>query len=155
MIKYQIADKKNIEQVLSARYETIRAVCGLQADYVFSHDFQNITRKYFENAEQTTVLAFDNDKAVGCATVCYIELMPTFEHPTGKRGHIMNVYTAPDHRRQGIGYNMMSMLIKDAEKNGVTELSLDATADGRMLYEKCGFKASEEGMVLVLKGNAQ
>ena len=78
-----------------------------------------------------------------------ITLMPTFSHPTGKRAHLMNVYTAKDYRRQGIGMKMVSMLIDEAWNKGVTEISLDATEDGRALYAKCGFTYSNECMVLV------
>lgn len=45
---------------------------------------------------------------------------------------------------------MMNILIDEAKERGVTEISLDATEEGRMLYEKCGLKASEENMVVTL-----
>ena len=45
------------------------------------------SRKYFENGNQTTVLAFDNEIVVGCASLSYIWIMPTFDHPTGTRAH--------------------------------------------------------------------
>ena len=78
------------------------------------------------------------------------ELMPTFSHPTGRRAHLMNVYTAPDYRGQGIAHRMVEMLIEEARRRGVTEISLDATTSGRPLYRKLGFQDSEECMVLVL-----
>ena len=42
---------------------------------------------------------------------------------------------------------MISMLLEDAQKHGATEISLDATPEGKLLYEKCGFKMSTENMV--------
>lgn len=77
-------------------------------------------------------------------------LMPTFSHPTGKRAHLMNVYTNSQYRRQGIAYQMLEMLIDEAKEKGVTEISLDATEEGRHLYKKCGFVDSIECMVLNL-----
>lgn len=35
-------------------------------------------------------------------TLCYVDMMPTFSHPTGKRAHLMNVYTNRLYRRQGV-----------------------------------------------------
>jgi ribosomal protein S18 acetylase RimI-like enzyme len=150
MIKIAIANTKDIDKILETRYETIKAVCNLEESYNFSESFKENTRKYYENADHTTVLALKGETVVGCATLCYIDLLPTFDHPGGKSGHIMNVHTNVNFRKQGIAYKMMKMLIDDAKKNGATELSLDATVEGRPLYEKCGFVASTEGMVLNL-----
>ena len=82
--------------------------------------------------------------------MCYIETMPTLLHPTGKRAHLMNVYTNSEYRRQGIAHEMLSMLIGEAQEKGVTEISLDATELGRPLYKKYGFVESDEYMVLNL-----
>ena len=51
---------------------------------------------------------------------------PTFSHPTGKRAHLMNVYTRSEYRRQGIARKMVNMLIDETWKRGATEISLDA-----------------------------
>lgn len=42
---------------------------------------------------------------------------------------------------------LIEMLMEDAKEKGVTEISLDATEEGRTLYEKAGFVESEECMV--------
>jgi hypothetical protein len=43
---------------------------------------------------------------------------------------------------------MVTMLIEDAWSRGVTEITLDATEEGRPLYNKLGFTDSRECMVL-------
>ena len=45
---------------------------------------------------------------------------------------------------------MVTLLIDEARNRGVTEISLDATAEGRPLYYDLGFTDSDECMVLVL-----
>lgn len=60
----------------------------------------------------------------------------------------MNVYTESAYRRKGIARQLANMLIEDARVNGATEISLDATENGRPLYESMGFTASEECMVM-------
>ncbi|MBQ7463579.1 MAG: GNAT family N-acetyltransferase, partial [Lachnospiraceae bacterium] len=70
---------------------------------------------------------------------------------TGKRAHLMNVYTMKEWQRQGIAEKMVSMLTDEAGKRGVTEISLDATEEGRPLYEKLGYVPSKEGMVFLHK----
>ena len=65
--------------------------------------------------------------------------MPTFSHVSGKRAHLMNVFTDKNYRRMGIGKTMVNMLIEDAWNKGATEISLDATESGRHLYKALGF----------------
>ncbi len=92
-----------------------------------------------------------DEGVIGCAAICYIEMMPTFSHPTGKRAHLINIYTKSEYRRQGIALHMLSILIKEAKVQGVTEISLDATEPGKPLYKKCNFVESKGCMVLNLK----
>ena len=77
-------------------------------------------------------------------------IMPTLSHPTGKRAHLVNVYTKADYRRKGIARKLVRMLIDEAKEKGVTEISLDATDLGKLLYESLGFCKSEECMVMNL-----
>ena len=153
MLQYKIATSEDIAELMAIRLEMLRDVNDLPPDYVFSEEFCSYSRDYFLNGQHTMVLAIDeNDgKPIGCATLCYMEFMPTFSHPTGKRAHLMNVYTSPDYRGQGIARRMVEMLIEEARRRGVTEISLDAIASGRPLYRKLGFQDSEECMVLVLE----
>lgn len=148
-MEYRIAQKADIDLVMQSRLEMLKVVNELPAEYGFSEEFIATSRKYYETANQTTILAID-ECVIGCATLCYMELMPTFSHPTGKRAHLMNVYTNSQYRRKGIAYKMIEMLLKEARERGVTEISLDATDLGRPLYEKLGFVESEECMVLNL-----
>ena len=148
-MEIRIARKNDIDLMMSSRLEMLKEVNSLDVDYQYSEDFVEESRKYFLEGNQTTVLALDGEKVIGCATICYITIMPTFSHPTGKRAHLMNVYTAKEFRGQGIGKKMVDLLIEDAWNKGATEISLDATEAGRPLYKKCGFEDSGECMVLV------
>ncbi len=148
-MEYRIATGADIELMMRSRLDTLRAVNRLEDSYRFSDGFREACREYFLEGDQTTVLAMDGDRIAGCATMCYIKVMPTFSHPTGKRAHLMNVYTDPSRRREGIAYHMVSVLIDEAWRRNVTEISLDATEAGRPLYRKLGFTDSAECMVLV------
>ena len=148
-MEIRIADKQDIDLMMSSRLEMLKEVNSLDADYRHSESFVEESRRYFLEGDQTTVLALDGEIVIGCATICYFSVMPTFSHPSGKRAHLMNVYTAKKYRKQGIGMKMVNILIDDAWNKGATEISLDATEAGRPLYKKCGFEDSEECMVLV------
>jgi len=154
MIEYRIATKDDIELMMSSRLEMLRVVNNLDSDYQYSDELENCSRDYFLNGDQTTVLALDEDKVIGCASMSYMWIMPTFSHPTGKRAHLMNVYTNSNYRRMGIARTMVNMLIEDAWSKGATEISLDATASGRPLYESLGFGTNPDCMNLIRKSQS-
>ena len=149
MITYEKAAPKHIGDFIRLRVELL---CGIydKPGSAFEGEFTRLSEEFFKSGDQTTVLAFDGEKAVGCATICYITLMPTFDHPIGKRAHIMNVYTNADYRRRGIARQMITMLLDDARERGAGYVSLDATENGRPLYMSLGFAPNGENMGLNL-----
>lgn len=149
-MEYRIASADDIGLLVQSRLEALRAVNHLEDNHPFSEGFVEASRRYFLEGDQTTVLAVENGQVAGCATLCYLLMMPTVSHPSGRRAHLMNVYTHPSWRRKGVARRIVSMLITEARDRGVSEISLDATATGRPLYESLGFKNSGECMTLCL-----
>lgn len=146
----RFAGQEDLERLLTIRMACLRAVNGLPEDYAFPEELVAASRAFFRKPLSVTALALDGEMPVGCATLCGMELLPTFDHPTGRRGHLMNVYTSAAYRRQGIGRRMVEMLIEEARRRGMTEISLDATEAGRRFYQRLGFQDSGEAMVLTL-----
>ncbi len=151
MINIIKANNSNIHIALKIRLEMLREVNNLSDNSAFSNDFIESILSYFSRQDQTTLLALNDEKEViGCATICYINILPTFSHQSGKRAHLMNVYTNKDYRRQGIAQKIIGQLIDEAKQKGVTEISLDATESGMPLYESCGFVKNKDGMLLLI-----
>ena len=151
MIEYRITTDDDIELLMESRLTMLKEVNNLPDDYEYPQEFIDCSRDYFLNGDQTTVLALDGGRIAGCASISYITIMPTFSHPTGKRAHLLNVYSNPNYRGQGIAKKMVTMLIEEAWNRGATEISLDATKMGRPLYEKLGFHNSTEVMAISRK----
>ena len=147
-MEYRVTDANDIDMLMDVRLSMLRIVNDLPADYIFDDELVVSSRRYFLEGDQTTVVAVNDGRCVACASMSYIEIMPTFSHSSGKRAHLMNVYTEEYYRRRGIAKHLVNMLIGDARAHGATEISLDATESGRPLYESVGFKASEECMVI-------
>lgn len=144
------ATQNDIDDLMQLRLEMLKVVNSLNEDANFDEKLIQCSREYFLNGDQTTVFAMEGNKIAGCASISYITIMPTFSHPTGKRAHLMNVYTRKEFRRKGVGKMMINFLIDEAKSRGVTEISLDATEMGRPLYKALGFNSNEEGMNLLL-----
>ena len=149
MLRIIRASDENMDELMRLRLDMLREVNKLDVSYEFPQNFVEDTKKYFSKGDQTTLIAVE-DKAVACATICYFELMPTYDHPGGKRAHIMNVYTEKNFRRQGIASTLLYMLVEQAKEKGVTEITLDAAEDAESVYFKSGFVKNDESMVLDL-----
>ena len=90
-------------------------------------------------------------EVIGAGGVSFYQVMPTYHNPTGKKAYIMNMYTAPEYRRQGIAIHTLDLLVKDAKEQGVLQIALKATDMGRPLYERYGFVKMEDEMELKYK----
>ncbi|HLV88480.1 MAG TPA: GNAT family N-acetyltransferase [Candidatus Sulfotelmatobacter sp.] len=72
---------------------------------------------------------------------------PWLAHPYDlecRRATILNVYTEPEYRRQGIARLLMQTMIAWCKEAGLARVTLHASEDGRHLYESLGFEQSNE-----------
>jgi ribosomal protein S18 acetylase RimI-like enzyme len=60
------------------------------------------------------------------------------------RGNILNVYTEAAYRRRGLARRLMQMAMDWCEKIGVETVILHASPEGRGLYQRMGFEATNE-----------
>lgn len=139
-------NEKLLDAALRIRLDCLRAVDKLPKEYRFAPVFVAETREFLRSERQITLLAMDGEIPVACATLCFKRCIPTLGHPTGRRGHVMNVYTAEGYRRQGIARQLVLALHEEAARLGMTEITLDATDEGRKLYTALGYKPSDECM---------
>ena len=75
---------------------------------------------------------------------------PHMVGPGRWRANILNVYTRPENRRNGLARKLMEHAIAWCRANGVSTVILHASDAGRSLYQSMGFKPTSE-MRVVLK----
>lgn len=81
------------------------------------------------------------------------EWQPVPFDPSGLRGYVLNVYTAPHYRRRGLARYLMRMLLDACKGQGINSLYLHSSDEARHLYETLGFVLTNE-MRLVLNAEA-
>jgi len=69
---------------------------------------------------------------------------PHMVGPGSRRGNILNVYTAPSFRRQGIARRLMEAALEWCRTHGIPAVILHASDEGRPLYENLGFAPTNE-----------
>ncbi len=150
MPEIRFAEPKDIDALTAMRLEMLSELGPREDGFLPDDAFAERTRAYFGHGDGLTVLAEEDGVTVGCATLCFVRVMPTPSHPTGLRGHLMNVYVRESFRRRGTARRMLMQIIEEARRRGATEIILDATDAARPLHAALGFAGSDEYMQLEL-----
>ncbi len=64
--------------------------------------------------------------------------------PCTERALILNVYTEPEFRRQGIARQVMTTILDWVKAQGFRAVNLHSSVQGRALYEALGFEPTNE-----------
>lgn len=150
--KYKKAIIADIDELVKTRIIVLRAANKLSNDVDMSlveKESYEYYKSALETGEHVAYLVYDNETFIGAGGVSFYQVMPTYHNPTGKKAYIMNMYTASAYRRQGIAFHTLDLLVKDIRKQGVSQITLEATEMGRPLYEKYGFVKMEDEMELI------
>lgn len=142
MLYFKKADLDDMDLLVETRIKVLRTISNLDDDTDMSV-VEKETVDYYKNSllndEHVAYLVYDDGQFAGCGGVCFYKVMPSYHNPSGRKAYIMNMYTHPEYRRQGIAFKTLDLLIQEARKRNITKISLDATKIGRKLYEKYGF----------------
>ena len=152
---YRKASYSDIEQLIETRIEVLKAVFHL-ADDADTTEIRNASAQYykdgFEKDMHAAYLVLDcsdgGEVFAGAGGVSFYQVMPTCDNPSGRKAYIMNMYTRPEYRRQGIAGQTLELLIREARDRGIDHITLDASDMGRPVYAKHGFVKMEDEMKL-------
>ena len=151
-LKYKKATIDDIEVLTKTRIEVLRSANKLSG-VVDMKKVEKTSYEYYKtalrNGTHTAYLVFDGEKFVGAGGVSYFQVLPTYHNPSGYKAYIMNMYTNPEYRKNGIAIKTLGLLVEDARKRGVHAISLEATDMGKPLYEKFGFVKMNDEMELL------
>ena len=59
-------------------------------------------------------------------------------------GLVVSMWTEPSHRRRGLGNRVMDAILQWCRARGIRRLTLHASSEGRPLYERFGFRPTNE-----------
>ena len=153
MINYRKATINDIETLAKIRSIFIMEVTVCSE--IERNKLEIANKIYFESAlaEDSFVawLATDNDKIIATSGLSFSVAPPSLDRLDGKVAYIMNMFTFPDYRKQGIAMKLLERTVEEAKSRGYSKITLNATDMGKPLYEKYGFKDVKGDMVLYVK----
>ena len=102
-------------------------------------------REAIEKKEYFGWLAVIKDKIVAGGGLA-IRQVPPFPGnlEVSEGAYIFNMYTEPLHRRKGLARALMNAMLKWCHEHAISTVTLQASNEGRPLYESLGFEATNE-----------
>ena len=104
---------------------------------------RTLTKDFFQrNIPSGRHVAFvceDEGKLVADVGLTLFEMMPTTKSPNGKVARLMNMYVAPQYRRNGIAKKLLEISVEYARENNCARIVLNPSVMGKQLYLNFGF----------------
>jgi ribosomal protein S18 acetylase RimI-like enzyme len=89
-------------------------------------------------------LTAEDGRVVAGAGMLWMDFPPHWMDPAPVRAYLLNVYVDPEFRGRGLARQLLEMAVNDARRRGIKVVSLHASTFGRPLYERNGFKSTNE-----------
>jgi len=102
-------------------------------------------RRKMETGEYLAWFAVAADGSIAAGAGLWLtEWMPWRVGHDSRRGHILNVYTEAAYRRRGLARRLMETILNWCRQEGIAIATLNASDEGRPLYESLGFKTTND-----------
>lgn len=108
---------------------------------ILKTELENYFRKSLAENRYFAFVAENDSQMLSFGAMVIKEIPGDFNHPTYFEGDILNMYTIPKARKQGISTAILEKLIEEAKTRGISKVALHASKDGENMYRKSGFSA--------------
>ncbi len=135
------AGKDDIDELIRLRLAYMNDDFGLVSEHE-KNCMETQLKDYFARKLGTELIAFvarDNETLVAVAYLLVVEMPANSGLLSGLYGVVMNVYTEPEYRKQGICTKLLKDLIEYGKSHGLGRIELSATENGYPIYKKLGF----------------
>lgn len=114
------------------------------------HGFRPWLKRQMEDGHYLAWFAMDEGQQVAAGLGLWLMDWPPHMIGGGsRRGNILNVYTRPASRRQGLARSLMLVALQWCRDHGIATVILHASKEGRGVYEKLGFQSTNEMRIIL------
>ena len=152
MINFRLATLEDIDELVSLRISFLQEAEEVDSSKP-TDEVKSFLYKYFKekipNELFVSWLATENNKIIATSGISFHVVPPYLGNPSGEEAYLMNMYTLPKYRKQGIGTKLLDKTVEEAKMRGIKKIRLSSTTIGRPLYIKKGFVEDNSEMVLL------
>ena len=152
MFNLRQANLQDLEALIQLRLELLQEAGKIKGN----SDIANLaeaTRKYLgEKMPSDEFLAWVaevDSQIVATSDLVFFQRPPYNGNLSGLEAYILNVYTIPQWRGQGIATALLKQIISFVRATEAKRLWLHTTEDGKRIYEKLGFVSTSKEMEMV------
>ncbi|MBR6187077.1 MAG: GNAT family N-acetyltransferase [Clostridia bacterium] len=138
-ITYRKLTEEDLDTFIALRIRQLREE-GATEDLDLTDALRDYYRRHLGDGTFVSWLALDGERIVGTSGMSFAEKPPYFGCPSGRIGLLSSMYTAPDHRRRGIGKELLGRVVREARDYGCGAVQITASDMGVLLYTDFGFQ---------------
>jgi len=97
------------------------------------------SRRHLREGNFFALVAESEGLILGYGAMVLKTIPGDLNQPSYLEGDILNMYTLPHARRQGVGRIILEALVAEARSRGVSKIGLHTSKDGEHLYRSFGF----------------
>lgn len=139
------ASEKDISLIVDMKLKMSKE---LGIDFLFQENIEEkIKQKYLDMYREDKgchFILYEECEVVAIGGAMLKEDVPFCFFKTPYYGFIIDVYCIPEKRRKGYATEIMKSILKWLEEKEVHTIKLKPSHEGRLLYEKLGFRSSDE-----------
>jgi GNAT superfamily N-acetyltransferase len=141
-VQFTKASPMDVEFLSESRIEFLEEYWGQQEEALRKNlriKLTNYFTRAISDGTYVCYLAKTEKDWIGIGGMVLREQPGGFKIPNGKIAYIMNMYTRPEYRKQGVAKHILQLLMDEAKTLGCEALELHATQEGEPVYQKAGF----------------
>jgi GNAT superfamily N-acetyltransferase len=146
MLEYRRAHPSDSPALAEARLEFMRIVkdSGIADEGALRAELRSRFARELGSGSLVAWICLDAGRIVGTSG-----LAPAHAGGAGDEALVFNMYTSEDHRRLGIGGELLRLSLEEGRALGFRRFRLQPTDDGIGLYRRAGFVGEGRDMVLL------
>jgi len=152
MFQVRLATPDDIDTLVQLRLVFLQELGTLPPDSQrerFAKATDAYIREKLLNGEFLAWVAESEGRILGTSGLVFFGRPPVKENFSGQEAYIMNMYTCPEYRGQGIATALLREILLRVKQTGGRRIWLHTTEAGKPLYEKTGFVSSTSEMELL------
>lgn len=148
-MKYRKATIDDLDQLIRFRKKQLIDE-GIEPSIDIDEELKDFFIKKLADKTLVQWVVETHGEIIASGGIVFYDFPPSYTNKTGKKGYITNMYTKEEHRGKGIATRMLTKLINEAKDRGISKIWLGASTLGRPVYNRYGFKETDEWLELNL-----